>query len=86
MREQMGTPLYCCPGDTYTFVFGFLLPAGSSGDLSSGLSLKALYDTTSGSFGGLQTSETFATPVPEPASLALLASGLLAIGMLLKRR
>lgn len=74
------------PGDTYTFVFGFLLPAGVGGDLASGVGVKAIYDTTSGRYGGLQTSETFATSVPEPASLALFAAGLLAMATLLKRR
>jgi hypothetical protein len=73
-------------GDIYTFIFAFTLPAGTTGDLSSGLSLKAVYDTTGGSYGGLQTSDAFASPVPEPSPLALLASGLLVIGMLLKRR
>ena len=74
------------PGDIYTFVFGFLLPSGISGDLASGVGVKAIYDATSGRYGGLQTSETFSSPVPEPASLALLAAGLLAMATLLKRR
>lgn len=74
-------------GDIYTFVFAFLLPSNSNGDLASGVGLKALYDTTSGAYGGLQTSETFVSPVPEPGSLSLLAAGLaVAALMLLKRR
>jgi hypothetical protein len=74
-------------GDIYTFVFGFLLPSNSSGDLASGVGLKAYYDTTSGAYGGLQTSDTFsASPVPEPNSLVLLGSGLLGLAFLLKRR
>jgi PEP-CTERM motif len=73
--------------DIYTFVFAFLLPSNSSGDLASGVGLKAYYDTTSGTYGGLQTSDTFASPVPEPGSLSLLAAGLAVAGlMLLKRR
>jgi hypothetical protein len=74
------------PGDIYTFIFAFTLPAGQTGDLSSGLSLKAVYDTKYGSYGGLQTSDKFASRVPEPSTLALLASGLLLIGTLRKRR
>ena len=74
-------------GDIYTFTFGFLLPSNSSGDLASGVGLKAYYDTTSGTYGKLQTSDTFASPVPEPGSLSLLAAGLAVAGlMLLKRR
>jgi hypothetical protein len=72
--------------DIYTFVFGFLLPAGTGGPISS--DIKAVYDTTSGTFGGLQMSpgEVMASPVPEPGTLGLLASGLFVMGMLLKRR
>ena len=74
------------PGDSYTFVFGYLLPAGLTGDLASGISLKAIYDADRGTFSGLQTSETFAAPVPEPGTLTLLGAGLFAVGLLLKRR
>lgn len=75
------------PNDIYTFIFGFKLPTGMSGDLTSGIDLKAVYDSVPGTFGGLQTSETFAAPVPEPGSLSLLAAGLAVAGlMLLKRR
>lgn len=70
--------------DIYTFVFGFLLPAGSAGP--NAWDLKAVYDTTAGRFGGLQTSETYTTPVPEPGGLALLGTGFLVIGALIKRR
>ncbi len=73
-------------GDIYTFVFAFQLPGAGSGDLVTGMSLKALYDTNSGSYGGLQTSGTFAAPVPEPGALTLLAAGFLLVGALLKRR
>jgi PEP-CTERM motif len=72
--------------DIYTFVFGFLLPEGTSGPIAS--DIKAVYDTKSGSFGGLQMSPggVMASPVPEPGTLGLLASGLFVMGMLLKRR
>ena len=75
-------------GDVYTFIFGFLLPSASGGDLASGVSLKAYYDNTSGGFGGLQTSDTFGSPapVPEPGTLTLLGAGLVAAGLILKRR
>ena len=73
-------------GDIYTFIFGYQLSAGLTGDLASGLSLKAIYDSTPGTFGGLQTSDKFAAPVPEPGTLTLLGAGLLAAGLLLKRR
>lgn len=73
----------------YTFTFAFLLPSAPSGDLASGVGLKAYYDTTSGTFGGLQTSDTFGSPapVPEPGTLTLLVAGLAVAGLFaLKRR
>jgi len=78
--------------DIYYFVFGFQLPAGTSGEIGS--DIKAVYDATTGKFGGLQmspggvfASQSYtASPVPEPGALTLLAAGFLLVGTLIKRR
>jgi hypothetical protein len=77
----------------YVWVFDILLPVGTiTNGQHFASDVKATYDNTSGSFGGLQTSAYIAasparvSSVPEPGTMALTASGLLLVGTFLRRR
>jgi hypothetical protein len=77
-------------GDIYTFVWA--VTTGSPASLFTGIddaSVKALYVTSAGRQNGITSEEitlSHVTAVPEPASFALLGSGLLAVAGAVKRR
>src|SRR6266436_3309041 len=73
-------------GETLTFTWNYTLSNPNGIFDTADFQIGAEYGPNSGNFQGLIVSETGATSVPEPGSLAMLGIGLLAIGGFALRR
>lgn len=78
-------------GSTYTWTFDITLPSGETLDQSSfGDELKVVYNTANSAnqFDGVQTSApiTLQSVTPEPDSVFLFGTGLLAIGYIVRKK
>ncbi len=73
-------------GETLTFTWNYTLSNPNGIFDTADVHIGAEYGPNSGNFQGLIVSETGATSVPEPGSLAMLGIGLLAIGGFALRR
>lgn len=74
------------PGGTHSWIFDVAVDNGTLFADLYGSSVKARYVDGNGAKVGALVSETLTTQVPEPSSMLLLGSGLLALGLVTYRR
>lgn len=73
-------------GGVFTWTWDITIPSGTLFVNLAGNHIGAKYNNSTGTLNGFITSDTGATPIPEPGTLALFGTGLIALAGVIRRK